>query len=323
MLRACRSSSRKGGHNRRRNACTRRALLLAVVWSSLTAAPAHSLGAQPTPPAPGPRVIPRARLLRADFPADSFVASLAGAGFRFAGTVLRHGRTPAEFAQHGPFATLVRVDTVFRAPPSVGDLRRQRLTILVPDTVALPATRPAVFLAAGVSFGDDIVLRSQGHVPLDTIVRAAVLGEIIARADTLLRIATVRGRASGADAVFVGTVLGIADSAASASTLARRGEHDPRWRQAEVRVDSYYGPSALPTGTTVRVLFPGSSDMAYRFSPRLQAGGQSLFFASNAYRLLRDTLATSALPRTFFVVRPLDVVPASDSILVRPAIPPP
>lgn len=310
MLRACRCLKPKGGRDRRSRASLRGCALLGIVLSgSLT----QGLGAQ---------VLPRAPTFLPTAPADSFVVPLVGAGFRFVATVQRHALAPSAFAAQGAYATTVRVDTVYRAPPSVGDLRGTYLTILVQDTSALPRTRPAVFLAAGVAFGDEIVLRSHGQVLLDSLPQAAPIAVVLATAEALLRVGTVKRHASTADALFLGTVLGIADSTAGAASFARHGEHDPLWRQAQVRVDATYGATKLAGRSPVQVLFPGSRDLAYEFSPRLQAGEQFVFIAWWATRLLRDSLASIALPRTYFVVRPLDVLPARDSAIVRLAFPP-
>lgn len=270
------------------------------------------------------QAIAPARMLLPTYPADSFVTPLIGAGFRFAATIERHALTSGALATRAPFAATVRVDTVFRAPRSVGELRGRTLTMLVLDTTALPRRTLVVFLAAGVSFGRGIVLHAKGQMLLESSVEKAAIGDSIAKGDSVLRVLAVRRNRDSADVVFVGTVLSVADSAIEGSQYSSEGEHDPLWREAQVRVEASYGlvTMSVPPGSQVRLLFPGSADMAYTHSPRLQTGSQSVFLARRASRLLRDPLAAISSNRTYFVVRPLDVLPAGDSTIVRPIVPP-
>lgn len=311
MLRACRFLRQKAGPART-ELVIRRIVACIATCCLLSGIAAYRLHAQTAPPSV---------LLQPASPADSFVAPLIGAGFRFAARITRHQPTTGALSSQGPFATRVEVDTVFRAPPSIGELRGRSLTIVLQDTTALPRDRPAVIIAAGITFGTEIVLRTQAHVPLASLAQAPDVAAIIKRADSLIYVAAVRRFAAEADAVFLGTVLAIANSFPNSALFARRGEHDPAWREADVRVDSPYGSGALRRGTRVRVLFPGSRDMAYRFSPRLELGTQSLILARKAQRLLSDTLTVPVPRTTYFVVRAFDVRPAQDSNLVR--LPPP
>jgi hypothetical protein len=265
---------------------------------------------------------PVARVLTLSTPADSFVPILAGAGFRFIATVRSHARAPTELAYRAPFATRVRVDSIFRVPAAVGPLRGQLLTLLVPDTIAIPRGRLVVFIAAGVRFDAQIVLRAQGQAPIDSLAQAGQIAALIARGDSLLRVATVSRHAVTGDMRFLGTVLSTSNASAAESAFVRRGEHDPLWREAQVRLDAVYGRRPV-TPTTVRVLFPGSRDAAFRYSPRLETGNQYVFIAKDAKQLLRDSTNSSLTKGMYFVVKPLDVLPVRDTMIVNhPAIPP-
>ena len=311
MLRACRSLKRKDGRDRVRRIPMNRVVLALLIWTSI--APATSLSAQTIPPV---------RILLPTLPADSFVTPLIGAGFRFVATVRRHKAVTAAYGYTSAYETTVVVDSVFRAPAAVGNLKGRSLTILSSDTSVRPS-KPAVFIASGVSFGEGIVLRAHAHVPLDSAAQATAVGGVIARGDTLLRITSVQRHAVTSDVRFLGTVQTISDSTSIAPDMVRRGEHDPRWREAQVRVDKPYGGAGITQGSIVRVLFPGSRDAAYLYSPRLSASAQSVFIAQKANKLLRDTSNTSLTSGWYFVVRPLDVLPGRDStILLLPIVPP-
>jgi len=310
MLRACRSLRRKGGRGR----VSRISLIRAVVALLIGKSIAHvaPLVAQTIPPV---------RILLPTLPADSFVTPLIGAGFRFVATVRTHRAVTAAHGYTSAYETNVVVDTVFRAPSAVGDLRGKTLTILSSDTSVL-RSKPAVFIASGVEFGETIVLRAQAHVPLDSVRQGAIVGGLISRGDSLLRIYSIRRHGATGDVRFLGTVQTINDSTSIAPHVVRRGEHDPRWREAQVRVDKPYGPG-VTSGSIVRVLFPGSRDAAYLYSPRLEASARSIFIAQNANKLLRDTSNTSLTKAMYFVVRPQDVLPGRDStIMLLPVLPP-
>jgi hypothetical protein len=313
MRHGCRSSKRKAGRG------LRDAVMILRSWpgyfaSALLIVLPGSAASQLVAP---PAVVPPS------YAPDSLVAAVRGSGFRFVASVAGHSPASARYAGRAPFITRLRLDSALQVPPSVARLAGRSLTILARDTLLLPVGRRFVFVAAGISLGSGLLLHAKAVVPIDSMSQAGAVAMMIARADTLARHRTIGEHVRRSDATLLGTVLEVTDSSAATAQYAIGGEHQPMWGQARVRVNAMYLPPPRRGETEVYVLFPRSRDVAYRYAPRLRAGDQRVIVARSVQRLLSDAAAAGVSAPIYFVIAPLDVLPASDSMIVRLALTPP
>jgi hypothetical protein len=103
-----------------------------------------------------------------------------------------------------------------------------------------------------------------------------------------------RQRLADADIVVSGRVTGVRDV-----PVPKRGitEHDPLWREATLTVSATHKGARVPK--TIRVRFPGSTDVAWATAPKLQRGQKGVFL------LKRDGAVFTAL-------HPADVQPPDE-----------
>ena len=108
-----------------------------------------------------------------------------------------------------------------------------------------------------------------------------------------------RERFDAADVVVSGRVTAVRDTPVPNAGIT---EHDPLWREATLSVSATHKGARVPK--TIRVRFPGSTDVAWAAAPKLQRGQKGVFL------LKRDGAVFTAL-------HPADVQPAGEADAVR------
>src|SRR3954465_14657639 len=79
----------------------------------------------------------------------------------FRGTVMQTKASTVPDIKADGRTTIVRVDEVIAAPPTLARLAGREITVVLGDSVAAVRTgEPAVFQASGLSFGDEIAVRA-------------------------------------------------------------------------------------------------------------------------------------------------------------------
>lgn len=109
----------------------------------------------------------------------------------------------------------------------------------------------------------------------------------------------LRERLAAADIVVSGRITGVRDVPVPKLGIT---EHDPLWREATLSVSATHKGARVPK--TVRVRFPGSTDVAWATAPKLQRGQKGVFL------LKRDGAVFTAL-------HPADVQPPDEVDAVR------
>jgi hypothetical protein len=188
------------------------------------------------------------------------------AGIIFAATVRQLGaatieRIPAERT------AVVRVDSPLHVPQLLEAYVGRDVTVELRAPGELRVDDEVVFFANGWIYGESIALRELAHWPI-----RGDLGGVrrkVAEARERLADEEVRRRLADAAAVVAGRV------AATAAVVPRNGreakrEHDPRWVEAVIAVDSVLRGPAVEK--SLLVLFAGSRDVAWRNAPKLHVG---------------------------------------------------
>jgi hypothetical protein len=200
---------------------------------------------------------------------DTNLAAVApDAAFIFKGTVQQVGVTTMPSAPASDRTLVVRVDQVVHAPDAVKDLAGENVTLRLAD--GAPTVNPGqqeVFFANAWLYGDSLALQELDRRPVPD--EALLAGVSEARHN-----AGLRSHVNDADAVIVGRVESL--SSAEDRRVGRISEHDPRWWEATVEVESVEKGN-LPAGEQIRVLFPNSEDVRWHRAPKLAPGHESIF----------------------------------------------
>src|SRR6185503_12866261 len=83
-------------------------------------------------------------------PDSAVVAVMPLAPVIFAGTVQRLIMTVGSPFRRPARAAIVRVDSVYKAPKEIGNIRRSLVTVLISDTSSVSAGTSEVFFARGI-----------------------------------------------------------------------------------------------------------------------------------------------------------------------------
>jgi hypothetical protein len=262
-------------------------------------------------------------------PVETVARAVALSPFVFTGRIRALDSTTTSSLGPGHHSIVMDVradsDTVFIAPRGMRDLRRRTVTVVAGDigesTAGLRPGRALVLFAYGLASDSGLLLRAVARMQ-DVRGDRDRLRQKIDSAREFVLDQQVRGALQRSDLVILGTVtaedtVAIPDSLAA---LARSG-HVPRWRQARVTVVRAFKPAAPPVSPMLRVLYPGTADMAFAAAPRPEVGHAYVFLLRAATRLSeRNRIGIDPL-KFYFVLDALDVRPEADTTRVRRVLP--
>ncbi|MFP3556908.1 hypothetical protein SB861_40275 [Paraburkholderia sp. SIMBA_049] len=235
-------------------------------------------------------------------------AQVADAPFVFTGRVVEpEGSTIAALKGHANIG-IVKVDTVFRAPASLGPLTGRLLTMQFARGKQPKAGTRALFYAASWLFAESIAVIERGRTapPKDEKSMLAT----VAAAELRLHDEALMERLRSAVCVVTGTVAQTEDTVVG-EVRGFRSEHDPLWWQAEITVDQVEkGKLREPY---LIVYFPSSLDEFWLDVPKLYPGQRGTFLLHHA------TLGKAARfePPGPAIVHALDVQPSAHTERVR------
>lgn len=199
------------------------------------------------------------------------------ANFVFKGTVRKlNAATVTDLPVKGKTA-VVRVDEVLNAPPLLSDYAGSDITVILGGRESVKKGEQAVFRSNSCLVGESLVVKSVGHAP------AGAGAGVEAQDPDLLRL---RQKVENADAVVTGRVTSVREVDEAEGRPRRRSsppetkisEHSPVWREAVIEVaDVEKGGSK---GKQLRVRFPGSSDVRWYGTPKLEPGQEGVFLLS-------------------------------------------
>jgi hypothetical protein len=206
--------------------------------------------------------------------------------FVFTGTVKKlNSATMKQVSADGRTA-VVRVDEVVEANAELARLAGQDVTVQLSGRAKIPVGGRFVFHTVPLMFGESVSVQSVQQEPLAAAGAARAAG-----GDPVARKAShdLQDRFADADVVVSGRVKAVTlppeetDRSAGVATRAVKSvapgrpvsEHDPKWRDAIVEVDSIHKGQHAKKAITVR--FPESTDVRWYTAPKFRPGQQGVF----------------------------------------------
>jgi hypothetical protein len=232
----------------------------------------------------------------------------------FNGTVEEAAATTMDAVDATDSTAVVRVDELVRAPSAFEGLVGQRITVLLRSPGSMEAGEQATFFVNAALFGESIAVQEVDHT---TATAAAELAPQVTDVIDRLRDSEVRERIAGADVVVTGRVAQV--RAAPEQTVAAMpgmpgpvSEHDPRWMEAVLDVDSVL--KGTTPQTPVVLMFPASIDVMWVNAPKFHAGQEATWL------LHTDQVpeaARAAFPSVYTALDPGDVLPKEQTERLR------
>jgi len=236
----------------------------------------------------------------------------------FNGTVEEMAATTMDALDASDSTAVVRVDELVRAPAAFDGLVGQRITVLLRSAGSMQAGEQATFFVNAALFGESVAVVEVGH---RTATAAAELAPQVAEVIDRLRDSEVRDRIAGADVVVTGRVAQVR-AAPEQAVAAMQGmpgpmsEHDPRWMEAVLDVDS------VLKGTTpqapVVLMFPASIDVMWVNVPKFHAGQEATWLLHTDQVV--PEVAAAAFPSIYTALDPRDVLPKEQTERLRGVI---
>jgi hypothetical protein len=198
------------------------------------------------------------------------------APFVFVGTVVRRFAATFPVVPVSEATAVVKVVEVFKAPPAVGDLTGQQVTVELADPDDTPVGKPRLFRADGWLYGESLAVVEVKAVP--TVDPDEVRGRI-QEAEQAKADADLAARLARADVVVVATVL---ETIPARERRAGVSEHDPDWWEALIAVQS--AEKGQAPGDRLSVVFPNSYDELWFESPKLETGTEAILLLQREQR---------------------------------------
>jgi hypothetical protein len=237
----------------------------------------------------------------------------------FNGTVEETAATTMGAVEATDSTAVVRVDELVRAPSAFEGLVGQRITVLLRSPGSVEAGQQATFFVNAALFGESVAVQEVDHT---TATAAAELAPQVTEVIDRLRDSEVRDRIAGADVVVTGRVAQVR-AAPEQIAAAMRGmpgpvsEHDPRWMEAVLDVDSVL-KGAMPEAPTI-VVFPASIDVMWVDAPKFHAGQEATWLLHTDQVPAAQVPGTVAatFPSVFTALEPGDVLPKEQTERLR------
>jgi hypothetical protein len=196
---------------------------------------------------------------------------LQRSGISFVGTVQQLGAATMNDLPIDDHTAVVVVDQVLHAPSAFASLAGTPVTVQLAEGPTPTVGDQYAFFANALAYGQSLALSEVGRVPAAEIaphlgLGAAPTGERpIADLAASIEADRLSQHANDADAVVVGTVVGLEKAGPPASS-----EHDADWWVATIAVH-HVEHGDVPQDT-VRAAYANSLDVRWRNSPKPKAG---------------------------------------------------
>lgn len=233
--------------------------------------------------------------------AESVTRLARDSRFIFTGTVESTGESSLSILAGGPMSTVVRIERVLRASPTLQGHAGQQVTVLASDGERAGGPR-RVFFTNPVLYGETLGVRELGSVdaPDETDELQSRINAVTEEAAT----EELRRHLQSADAVVHARVE--SRRRVSTATAATVSEHDPDWWAAVLEVSQSLKGSHEDRLT---IRYPNSKDVRWHAVPRPHDGQEAVFI------LHRDGLGVGEAHLA--LLHPTDVMPADARELRR------
>jgi hypothetical protein len=234
------------------------------------------------------------------------------AGFVFIGTIQQLASTTLAQVPTSEQTALVRVDEYLHGPRLLAAYTGRDITLQLREPRQVHVEHQALFFASGWVYAEGIGLREIGHLALGAVAAdISTLRERLAEARRRVADQDLQRRIAGAALVVVGRVTQTA-TVERAERRPRR-EHDPDWLAATLAVDSVVREERSEQQTVV-VLFPSSTDIAWRAAPKFTAGQSGIW-------LLRKQLIRELDQEAYTALDPQDYQPLDQRARLEALLP--
>lgn len=214
---------------------------------------------------------------------------------------------------------VVRVDEMVSAPSTFEGLVGQRITVLLRAPGSVHVGEQATFFVNAAVFGESVAVEEVHHT---SMTAAADLAPQVTDVMNRIREDELRARIASADVVVTGRVAQVRAvpeqlAAAVPGMPGPVSEHDPKWMEAVLDVDSVLKGTTPPA--PVVVMFPASIDVMWVNAPKLHAGQEATLMLHTSQVAPTQVPATVAatFPSVYTVLAPGDVLPKEQSERLR------
>jgi hypothetical protein len=200
------------------------------------------------------------------------------ATFVFKGVIKKLKATTVTAAPVSDRTCIVTVDQIMEAPKNLAAYAHQDITVELSTRRKVNVGDSIIFHAISWLFGEGLAVRSlYEEAEADGATRhiAAV---------TRRKQPQTRKHFNDADIVISGKVVEVRlpksgpdkkKRAAPATATTRVSEHNPKWREAVIKVAEVHKGRASQRQVVIR--FPASTDVAWRHAPKFEAGQEGYF----------------------------------------------
>jgi hypothetical protein len=224
-------------------------------------------------------------------PDQQIAELLQKAGISFIGTVEQLGAATMNDLPVDDRTAVVRVDQVLHSPDAFSRLAGVRITLqFAAGAAPVSVGQQAAFFANMLAIGDSLAVTEVGRLPTGDVEKyvasAVASGAPLPFTDiqTQIEIQRLQSHASGADAIVLGRVVGLAKARPSTGS-----EHEPDWWIATVSVHHVERGAVQPGD--IAVLFANSIDVRWRDKPKPKAGQEGVWILHATDRDLRELAA--------------------------------
>lgn len=224
----------------------------------------------------------------------------------FIGTVEEIAATTMAAVDATESTAVVRVDELVRAPSAFAGLVGQLITVLLRSPGSMQVGEQATFFVNAAVFGESVAVEEVDHT---AATAAAELGPQVSDVLDRSRDRAVRERVASADLVVTGRVAQVRTAAepvvaAIPGMPGPMSEHDPRWMEAVIDVESVL-KGTVPQAPVVLV-FPASIDVLWVDAPKFHAGQEATWLLHTEQV---PAAAAAAFPSVYTALQPGDVLP--------------
>ena len=252
--------------------------------------------------------------------AQDRAALMKQASIIFRGTVKEKGDVSFKGVPKSDRTIVVVVDEVIQKPPAVSLAKGALVTLDAIDAAVLSAGSSFVFYTEGWIYGSGVAVREIGHeaAPVQMDQLAEPMRAQLEQTQKEMNDSKLRSRLDAADIVVIGQVTAVHpwNPPALVANRPRISEHAANWQEAVIRVETAL--KGAPADHEVVVRFPGSWDIAWASTPKLQPG-QSGTFILQKDKITGVPMAALAgkSVAAHTALRPGDVLPINEAQRVR------
>ena len=251
--------------------------------------------------------------------AQDRAALMKQASIIFRGTVKEKGDVSFKGVPKSDRTIVVVVDEVIQKPPAVSLAKGALVTLDAIDAAVLSAGSSFVFYTEGWIYGSGVAVREIGHEAAPVQMQLAEpMRAQLEQSRKEVSDSELRSRLDAADLVVIGQVTAVHpwNPPSLVANRPRISEHAANWQEAVIRVETAL--KGAPADHEVVVRFPGSWDIAWASTPKLQPG-QSGTFILQKDKITGVPMAALAgkSVAAHTALRPGDVLPINEAQRVR------